>query len=248
MSETIGERFMRETRYGREPEGPSDQERGLPQPPLQVPWDPSAVTLDLQAPESLQVPAMDLRAAIEHRRSVRAYADEPMTLEELTWLLWASQGVQRRLEARTLRTVPSGGARHPFETYLVANKVTGVAPGIWRYLALEHKLAAVDLNRPDAAGEAARLCLDQTFLAGAAALFVWTCVPYRVTWRYGQRGYRDMHLDAGHACQNLYLAAEPIGCGVCGILAFDDKGLSEFLGSDGEKQWPIYVAGVGKRQ
>ena len=80
-----------------------------------------------------------------------------------------------------------------------------------------------------------------------AALFVWTCVPYRVTWRYGERGYRDMHIDAGHVCQNLYLAAEAVGCGVCAILAFEDEGLSNFLGVDRAVQWPIYVAAVGRK-
>jgi len=170
-----------------------------------------------------------------------------MTIEELTWLLWATQGVQKRTPERTYRTVPSGGARHPFETYLIVRNVSGVEPGIWRYLALDHKLVAVDLTRPDLMDETVRACAGQAFVRDCAVLFAWACVPYRVTWRYADRGYRDMHVDVGHVGQNLYLAAEPIGCGVCAILAFGDQAMCDLLGLDRREQWVIYCASVGKK-
>jgi SagB-type dehydrogenase family enzyme len=247
MSETIGERFMRETSYDTEDHGPSDQQKGIPQPPLQAPYDPDGRLIVLPTPASLSVPALDMRAAIEDRRTYRTYADTPLSLDELTWLLWATQGVQKRGTGRTYRTVPSGGARHPFETYLIVRNVAGVAPGIWRYLALEHQLAAVELAKPDLMDEAVRACAGQEFVRECAVLFAWVCVPYRVTWRYAERGYRDMHIDAGHVGQNLYLASAPVGCGVCTILAFGDQAMCDLLGLDRSEQWVIYAASVGKR-
>jgi SagB-type dehydrogenase family enzyme len=246
MSETIGERFMRETSYDTEDISPSDQQKGVLQPPLQDPWDPADRTVALPPPGGLSVPAMDLRAAIEGRRSLRSYSGTPVTLDELAWLLWATQGVQRVEPGRTYRNVPSGGARHPFETYLIVRNVVGLEPGIWRYTALEHQLVAVDLARPDLIEETVRACAGQRFVAESAALFAWVCVPYRVTWRYAERGYRDMHIDAGHVCQNLYLAAEPIGCGVCALLAFGDQAMCDLLGLDRSEKWVIYTAAVGK--
>jgi len=246
MTETIGERFMRETSYDTEDMAPSDQQKGVPQPPLQAPWDPAHPRLALPAPGAISVPSMDLRAAIEGRRSVRSYSDTPITLEELAWLLWATQGVKRVEPGRTYRNVPSGGARHPFETHLIVRNVANLEPGIWRYTALEHQLVALDLARPGLMDEAVRACAGQQFVAECAALFAWACVPYRVTWRYAERGYRDMHIDAGHVCQNLYLAAQPIGCGVCALLAFGDQAMCDILGLERSEQWVIYMAAVGK--
>lgn len=248
MEETIGERFMRETSYDTQDRSPSDQQKGLPQPPLEAPWDPSQPVLRLPDPASLSVPPMGLREAIEARRSVRSYSSEPMSLAELTWLLWVTQGVQERTAERTYRTVPSGGARHPFETYLIVRNVTGVQPGIWRYLALEHQLVAVNLAIPDLMKETVRACAGQAFVEQCAVLFAWVCVPYRVTWRYADRGYRDMHIDAGHVCQNLYLGAQPIGCGVCAMLAFGDQAFCDLLGLNRKEQWVIYTAAVGKKE
>ena len=91
-------------------------------------------------------------------------------------------------------------------------------------------------------------CFDQQFILRSGAVFLWTAVPYRMTWRYGERGYRDLHLDAGHVCQNLYLAAEAVGCGVCAIAAFDDDRMNELLGINGTDQFLIYLATVGKKE
>lgn len=247
MEESIGERFMRQTSYDTDDLSPSDQQKGVRQPPLQADFDPSLRSIELPSPERIVVPELSLREAIEARRSVRSYSDQPLSLEELTWLLWATQGVKRVEPGRTYRNVPSGGARHPFETYLIIRNVAGVEPGIWRYLALEHRLIGVDLARPDLMQEAVRACAGQSFAGECAALFCWACVPYRVTWRYGERGFRDMHIDAGHVCQNLYLAAEPIGCGVCAMLAFGDQAMCDLLGLSRAEQWVIYSAAVGKK-
>ncbi len=240
-----GMEFMQRTEYGNQP--PSDQMLGRPPPPLEVPYTKAKTVIPLPAPESITLPAIDLWDAIEQRESIRNYAPEPLTLPEVAFLLWCTQGVRRAVNGTfTLRTVPSAGARHALETYLLVNRVGDVPPGLYRYLALEHRLAE-ESRDPGIAPQVAAACLDQPHIRGSAVTFLWTAVPDRMTWRYGERGYRYLHLDAGHVCQNLYLAALSIGCGVCAIGAFDDAAVNRLLGIDGEGQFLIYVATVGKK-
>ena len=145
-----------------------------------------------------------------------------------------------------MRTVPSGGARHPFETYLVVSNVTGLEPGLYRYLAIEHSLLQIKTGSGYAAG-VSEACLRQVHIETCPVSFWWCAMPERSTWRYSTRGYRYILLDAGHICQNLYLAAEVINCGICAIGAFDDEALNNFWGVDGENQFFIYGASLGKR-
>jgi SagB-type dehydrogenase family enzyme len=144
--------------------------------------------------------------------------------------------------------VPSAGSRHALETWLVINNVSGLQPGLYRYIATKRQLALIaPASDGDIAAKAIELCHGQPFVKTAAALFIWVAVPYRMTWRYGDRGYRYLHLDAGHVCQNLYLAAESIDAGVCAIAAYDDDQMNAFLGIDGENAFAIYMATVGKK-
>lgn len=245
MAPGIGHQFMMQTYY-RYLE-PSDQSRGLPQPPLQLPYDPAKPVIALPNPGTVEVRPVTVREAIETRRSVRRYAQTPLSLEELSFLLWCTQGV-KEVSGRqvTLRTVPSAGARHAFETYLLIHRVAGLPAGLYRFLALEHKLLQLELDATlsDRVTEA---CWNQQFVQQSAVTFIWTAVVYRMAWRYGERGYRYLHLDAGHVCQNLYLAAATVDCGVCAIAAFNDEAMNALLGLDGEKQFVIYLATVGKR-
>jgi SagB-type dehydrogenase family enzyme len=246
MTESIGPQFMRVTQYPHL--GQSDQVRGLPQPPLELPHDGSLPTIPLPAPDTLPFGDVALRSLLDSRRSLRAYAAQPISLPELSWLLWCTQGVQKVISRpATLRPVPSAGARHAFETYVLANRVEGVTPGLYRFIALEHKLVQVSLDLA-MAGRITAAALGQEFVRESAATFIWVAVPYRMTWRYQERGYRYLHLDAGHVCQNLYLAAESIGCGACAVAAYDDKALNAVLGLDGETQFAIYLGTVGKKK
>ncbi len=246
VPETVGQAFLRATRY--ENMAASDQSRGVAPPPLESPAPEGAALFDLPAPAALPAgPAVDLRALVEGRRSLREYAPAPVTLPELADLLWCSQGVKRRIrEVATLRTVPSAGARHALETYLLANRVEGLAPGLYRYRALEHGLALVS-DAEAIADRVTQACLGQEMVRASAVTFAWTAVPYRMTWRYGERGYRYLYLDAGHACQNLYLAAEAHGLGACAIAAFDDALLDAALGVDGVTEFGLYLAAVGRK-
>ena len=179
---------------------------------------------------------------------MRKYTEQPLTLEELAYLLWMTQGV-KEITSRpvTLRTVPSAGARHAFETYLLVNRVDGLEEGLYRFAAGRHALARIDTGGRDIRAEITHACMDQGQVATSAVTFIWAAVVERMTWRYVERGYRYLHLDAGHACQNLYLAAEAIGCGACAIAAYDDDLLNTALGFDGEQIFAIYLASLGKK-
>jgi SagB-type dehydrogenase family enzyme len=246
MKRGIGYTFLEQTQY--EHLGPSDQQRGRPQPPLELPYDRAAPAIALPPPETLAVPPTDLRAAIERRRTVRAYAVQVLSRAELAWLLWATQGVQKVISRpATLRAVPSAGARHAFETYLLLPRVEDVPVGLYRFVAGEHKL--VELGRePDLVERAVAALYDQEMVRDSAATFIWAAVMYRMYWRYGERGYRYIFLDAGHVCQNLYLAAEAIDCGACAVGAFYDDQANALLGLNGEDQFVVYAATVGKQK
>ena len=229
-------------------EGATDQMKGLPPPPMQKPYPVDADLVDLVAPGDMALGQVPLIQAIDNRRSRRKYTDEPLALKELSFLLWCTQGVQKlvRNGLLTQRTVPSGGCMHPFETYLVVNRVAGLEPGLYRYLALEHKLYPVDLRQrdwPELVGEASN---EQTFVGKGAVVFVWSVRPYRTEWRYGDDSLKDVLISVGHVCQNLYLACEAIGVGTCAIVAYEQDKLDELVGVDGYEEIALYLAPVGK--
>lgn len=236
----------------------SDYVKKLPQPPQETPPKPEDKVIDLPDPKETKIDSVDFLRLVTNRKSVRQYSDDSISLQELSFLLWCTQGVKEihtretSEQARqwnvdiTLRTVPSAGLRNPLDTYLVVQRVDGLEPGLYRFLALEHKLVEVSLGS-DWSERLAEACLKQRFVGQGAVAFVWVCTPYRTEYSYGNRGYRYIFLDSGHVCQNLYLAAESIGCGACAVGAFDDELVNELLGLDGENQFVIYVAPVGRK-
>lgn len=245
MENLIGPEFLEKTRYQYLER--SDQMRGVPSPPLELPFDPSRDRIPLPDPLKCRVSPVDLSDAIERRKSVRSYLNKALTTDELSYLLWCTQGVKQVIpNTGTLRTVPSAGARHAFETVLLINRVDNIEQGLYRYLALEHELIQIERGS-QIADRVMEGCLGQRMVIESAVTFIWIAVPYRMTWRYGQRGYRYLYLDAGHVCQNLYLSAEAVGCGVCAIAAFGDQEMNQCLGLDGLSQFVIYVATVGKK-
>jgi len=243
MAEKIGKLFMELTKF-QNLEVTGQMKRESP-PSLELPYDKKKKIIDLPDPQKIKIQDISLRETIERRESRREYTRNPLTLEELSFLLWCAQGVKQVIPGATLRTVPSAGARHALETYLLVNNVKDLAPGLYRFLAIEHGL----INIQTAPGISQRItdaCLGQDIVSTSAVTFIWVAVPYRMNWRYGERGYRYLHLDAGHACQNLYLSAEAIQSGVCAIGAFSDDGMNSAIGSDGEDQFVLYLATVGK--
>ncbi len=240
MAENIGRRFFELTKY--EYLSPPPQQLGEEPPPLEAPLPGGGEILPLPDP-----PQTDFKNLVDKRTSVRSYAPEPLKLEELSYLLWCTQGVKHVEYGHTFRTVPSAGARHALETMVLANRVEGLQPGLYRFRPLKHALQQHRLGA-EVAGEITYACLGQQFIRKSAATLLWIAVVRRMTWRYGERGYRYLLLDAGHVCQNLYLAAESIGCGACAVAAFDDDRLNEALGLDGVRNFVIYLGAVGKRR
>ncbi|MGC9357251.1 MAG: SagB/ThcOx family dehydrogenase [Anaerolineae bacterium] len=225
----------------------TDQQKGLPHPPLQKPYPEEATLIDLEAPENLNLGEIPLNEAIAKRQSRRKYLEDALSLEDLAFLLWATQGARKILSGgrAVFRTVPSAGARHPFETYLSIHRVANLPVGLYRYLSLDHKLCRLSTD-PTLPQKLAQACHDQSFVAQSAVTFVWTALPYRTEWRYDVAAHKVIALDAGHVCQNLYLAAEGIGCGTCAIAAYNQKMVDALLDVDGEDEFAIYVAPVGK--
>jgi SagB-type dehydrogenase family enzyme len=240
-----GATFMEQTKY--EHLSPSDQNLKKTPPPLAKPVPKSARYIPLPKPGTITVPALDLRQAIETRRSVRHYTREPLTINELAYLLWCTQGIVQVVDPfYSLRNVPSAGGRHALETYLLVNRVEPLPPGLYRYLPFSHSLVEID-STPGITDKVMAACLGQAFVRASAVTFLWSTIIYRMAWRYSERAYRLVHLDAGHACQNLYLAAGQVGCGTCAIGAFDDDRMAELLGVDIEEEFVLYCATVGKK-
>lgn len=238
-----GEEFIRLTCY--EHLTPSEQSQGIHAPALETPYSGAGPIIHLPRAATLKPSSILLDNTLVGRRSIRRFSPAPLSLEELSWLLWCTQGVQKVLPPSTIRTVPSAGARHPLDTYILLNRMKGLTTGLYRYIALEHAVAPVRLDSQIAL-QLQDACLGQDMVASAGAAFFWVADVYRSAWRYSERAWRYVFLDAGHVCQNLYLAAASIECGVCAIAAFDDAKLNQLLGVDGEDRFSVYVAVAGK--
>ena len=226
---------------------PTDQQRHLPASHVQKPYPDRSNLIDLVRPESISLATLPTLETIRARCSHRKYANTPFTLEELSYLLWATQGVHEVWGegVAVRRTVPSAGARHPFETYLAVNRVESLEIGLYRYLSLEHKLLELAKD-PALPNKVASACNHQGFISRSAVTFIWTAIPYRTEWRYSLMTPKLVNLDAGHVCQNLYTAATSIHAGVCAVAAYDQDALNALLGVDGEDEFAIYVAPAGK--
>jgi SagB-type dehydrogenase family enzyme len=224
------------------------QSLGLPPPPVQKPVPPGAQTVRLPGPEGFdRICTADLLSVLAGRRSVRRFSTAHLSLGELAFLLWATQGVTgRHGDLATFRTVPSAGARHAFETYLHCRTVGTLEEGIYRYLPVDHALLFEYSERglPSRISDA---CFGQRFVGQGAVTFFWSVIPSRMEWRYGPAAHRVLPMDVGHVCQNLYLAAGAIGAGTCAVAAYDQEALDALLRLDGEEEFVIYLAPVGKR-
>jgi len=226
----------------------TDQHKNVPAPPIQKPCDPEAPRISLMPPSEFKssITGTDLFAAIVARESRRHYLPNAFSVAELSFLLYSTQGVRHAPHPSvSLRTVPSAGARHSFETYLLIRNVENVDPGLYRYLPLEHELVFLS-EIENMEMRISMACFGQQFVGAGAITFVWTTIPYRMEWRYGPLAHRVILIDVGHVCQNLYLACEAIGAGTCGVAAYDQQEVDELIGVDGEEEFTVYLAPVGK--
>ena len=233
---------------GYEEEIESDQKKMLPQPPLvkaQMRGDGEKIAL----PRDFSVLKLnnDILSVINGRHSSRVFTEEKMSLNELSFLLWATQGVKeiRGRAYATLRTVPSAGARHPFETYLAVKNIDGLKAGKYHYLPMEHALEYLGEIEDSDKTVSDSLC-GQEWAAKANAVFYWSIVPYRAEWRYDVYSHRVALIDAGHLCENLYIAVTSLGMGGCAVGALEPDMCDELFELDGFDEFMFYSMPVGK--
>lgn len=239
MKKGAGDLFQKETKYfrGKLRGGPllwhakPDQYKHYPEAPK--------VKLDLPRREG----GKPLWEAIYERRSVRNFRDKLIEKDVLSQLLWATQGITMESMGFEFRTAPSAGALYPVETYLVVNNVKEIEPGVYHYDVENHELEQLRVGNFREA--AARAALDQDMAYSANVVFVWTAVFERSKWKYSQRAFRYIYLDAGHIAQNLALAAVSFGLGSCQIGALYDEEVNSLLDVDGEEESVVYMTVVG---
>jgi SagB-type dehydrogenase family enzyme len=185
-----------------------------------------------------------LFATLAQRRSVRRYAPQALTLPELARLLWAAAGVSAAGAGMAFRTAPSAGALYPIETYVGVGQTEGLEAGLYHYAVLDSCLEL--LTAGDVRPQLARAALDQSFVAEAAVVFVWTAVFARCRWKYGERAYRYICLDAGHIAENVALAAVGLDLASCPIAAIYDDEADAVLGIDPADEGVVYMMTVGR--
>jgi SagB-type dehydrogenase family enzyme len=194
----------------------------------------------------LPEPKYDSSTLIEkvllNRRSVRSYKDEPLALKEVSQLLWAAQGIT---DPRGFRTAPSAGALYPLEVYVVIGNVNDLPKGIYKYTPNTHELMRI--LKGDKRTELCRAALDQEPVKYAPIVIIFSAVYKRTTVKYGERGIRYVHIEVGHAAQNVFLQAISLNLGAVVIGAFYDEEVKKILNMPIKEQ-PLYIIPIGKKQ
>jgi len=199
---------------------------------------------------SVKAPGASVEEAINRRQSVRRYSSAPLSLDEVSCVLWAAAGKRIDPAADAVsgasRTFPSAGAAYPLEFYLIAGNITGLKPAVYRYLSENHSLEMI--IEGDRRQDVSAAALGQSSVKNAPACILISAVYARISGRYGQRGIeRYAPMEAGHSGENIYLISEAIGLGTVAVGAFDDEKLSAIMGfTDGER--PLYIFPFGKKQ
>ncbi len=239
LTDPIGRRYLKETRYTRKGLGEPSHSYSRDNPFKKYSEVAARVPIHL----TQEPPAADLWNALLQRRSVRQYQTRHLTRDELASLVWATQGVTAVSQNYLMRTAPSAGALYPVETYLAIHTVEDMEPGIWHLNLPDFSLEL--LQGMDARPALVQACLGQRFMAEAAVDFIWTGILNRAMWKYRERAIRYVFLDAGHICQNLMLAATALGLGCCPVGAFFDDEVESLVGVDGVEEVALYLASVG---
>lgn len=220
--------------------------QGVPEPPADLPAPEGATVIRLPSPGRIKVPDVPVRAAIEGWEPVTYFSRSSMSLKELSFLLWCTQGSRKTgSDQLQIRNTPSSALRYPLETYFAAGEIDGLETGLYRYLPRSHSIVTERLGSdiPVAMGNAS---MNFKMVTRAAVTFLWVGIPYRSVWAMGNRGYRSVLIEAGHTCQALIMAAASFGFTVQPSDLFNDGMMMQVAGLDPETQWPVYLAAVGK--
>jgi SagB-type dehydrogenase family enzyme len=224
----------------------SDQELKKPQPPLVKPAMGGERIVLPRDFESLPL-KNNILQVLAQRKSSRVYTGEPVTLLELSFLLWAQQGIRaiRGKNYATLRTVACGGARHEFECYMAVMNVEGLKKGFYHYLPMTHEVELLsESNQPEDSVISA--LAGQTWCGKSNVIFFYSVVPYRAEWRYSVNAHRVVLIDAGHITQNLYVACSSLALGTCAIAALNTDESDRLFQLDGQEEFIFYAATLGK--
>lgn len=203
--------------------------------------EPSPIEGKINLPEPRYDSNVSIEEALLKRRSVREYTDEPLTLQQVSQLLWATQGIT---DPRGYRTAPSAGGLYPLEVYVVVGNVENLGEGVYKYKPHEHEL--VKVLDGDKREELTTAALGQTWVKEGTINIVITAVYERTTVKYGDRGIRYVHMEAGHAAQNLCLQATAMDLGTVTVGAFYDEQVKEVLNLL-ENEQPLYIIPIGKK-
>jgi SagB-type dehydrogenase family enzyme len=237
MKNKVGDEFQQSTKYYRNKmiEGPDWSS----QPELYKAYPNSRI---IKLPEP-SISSAKLDDILKKRKSIRNFSRKAITKDQLSYLLWASTGIQRKEMGFEYRTAPSAGALYPIETYLVINNVEGLSKGVYHYSIKGHFLG--EIKAGDNSNNITKAALEQDMCAEAAVVFIWTGIFNRSKCKYGQRAYRYIYLDAGHIAQNLALVATGLGLGSCQIAALYDDEVNKIIDVDGVNESTIYMSVVG---
>jgi SagB-type dehydrogenase family enzyme len=193
----------------------------------------------IELPEPRLTADVSVEEALQSRRSIRDFRSKSLRLDEVSQLLWAAQGVTYR----SLRTAPSAGALYPLEVYVVAGRVEGLDAGVYRYDPRRHALETVTTG--DLRKRLSRAAVGQEWVREGAISLVFTAQYEKTTAKYGDRGIRYVHVEAGHAMQNVYLQAESLGLGTVTVGAFSDSSVRELL-QLGHRLQPLGIMPIGR--
>lgn len=210
-------------------------EQGAPRTPAPSP------DLSLTLPDPRLRSEVSVEEALLKRRSVREYGNAPLTLEEVSQLLWSAQGITSEWGGRT---APSAGALYPLEVYIVVGNVENLSPGVYKYNPERHEL--IKVRDDDVREELAEAALSQAWVKEGAIDIVIAAVYGRTTKKYGDRGVRYVHMEAGHAAQNIYLQAATLDLGMVTVGAFHNDWVKEIM-SMPEDEIPLYLIPVGRK-
>lgn len=241
LSGKVGEFFQQSTKYNRDERfGHGLDWSKKPSTYKKYQTKRIPLTMDFSVKSRALSPFIEV---LKNRKSIRSFSNKPMKMTELSFLLWASTGIRKDKEVYEFRTAPSAGALYPIETYIVINNVEELQNGLYHYDIEQNQLEELKIG--ELGEEIARSALDQKMCVDAQVIFIWTAIFLRSTWKYNQRAYRYVYVDAGHIAQNLALSATSIGLGSCQIGAFFDDEINKILQIDGIEESTIYLSAVG---
>ena len=206
----------------------------------QKPNSDSESTKTIKMPSPAKKSDLSIEEALLKRMSIRKYKDKPLTLTEISQLLWSAQGITNQ---RGFRTAPSAGALYPLEIYVVVNKTEGLSAGIYKYIPVQHELKEIESG--DKLTELTDGALMQTWVENSPAVIVIAAVYERTTVKYGNRGIRYVHMEVGSAAQNIYLQALSLNIGTTFIGAFDDEEVKDVL-KLADDEHPLAIMPIGK--